>query len=53
MQSDDLKLDMVETAGPSSYFYLLQNPKRIKHNHPYISLNKEECFFGVLKQLEG
>ena len=34
-------------------YYLLENPKRIKNNYPYTTLNKEEYFylFGVLEQL--
>ena len=41
------------SLGLSVIYYLLKNPKRIKNNNPYITLNKEEYFYfcGVLKQL--
>ena len=41
-----------QVADLGLFKYLLQNPKRTKHNNPYITLKKEECFFfGVVGQL--
>ena len=53
MKFEAAKLETRMLPGLTDTYYLLKNPNRIKNNHPYTTLNKEEhfTFFGVLKHL--